>query len=190
MGDVLFWAMDAGPPRVLSDQEETSLLDATKEPYGHRRRALIVVALRAGGRRSELLTLGWQDIHLGGDDPYVVFTQTKGHRDRRVPISPDVVSALRRLQAATIVAGGPFIGMGNNLGRSWGRIRKRAKVTDVSIDDLRRTFVTRLIRAGVSLPTVQKLAGHADIKTTLRYYHSTDDADLCAGIAKLDQAVG
>ena len=125
-----------------------------------------------------------------GTSPRVHFANTKSHRDRFCPLRPALMGILRRLQIRTLAAGGPFIGMGNNLGRSWGRIRKRAKVTDVSIDDLRRTFVTRLIRAGVSLPTVQKLAGHADIKTTLRYYHSTDDADLCAGIAKLDQAVG
>ena len=42
----------------------------------------------------------------------------------------------------------------------------------VTIHDLRRTFITRLIRAGVPLPTVQKLAGHADIKTTLTHYNT------------------
>lgn len=47
----------------------------------------------------------------------------------------------------------------------------------IQMHDLRRTFVTRLIRANVPLPTVQKLAGHRDIKTTLKFYNwvSMDD---------------
>lgn len=34
---------------------------------------------------------------------------------------------------------------------------------------LRHTFVTNLIRAGVPLPYVSELANHSDIQTTMRY---------------------
>jgi integrase len=40
-----------------------------------------------------------------------------------------------------------------------------------SLHTLRHTFVSHLVMAGVDLPTVQKLAGHASITTTMRYAH-------------------
>ena len=92
---------------------------------------------------------------------------------------------LRRLQAQTLQAGGPFIGMGSNLGRQWGRIVRNARVKPISLHDLRRTYITRLIGAGVPLPTVQKLAGHANIQTTLKYYNWVSDGDLREAVAKL-----
>ena len=42
---------------------------------------------------------------------------------------------------------------------------------DVTFHDLRHTFASRLVMAGVELPTVQDLMGHKDIRMTLRYTH-------------------
>ncbi len=81
--------------------------------------------------------------------------------------------------------GGPFIDMEDNVNRDWSRIRKRAGISDVTLHDLRRTYVTRLIRAGVPVPTVQDLAGHANIETTLKHYTQVNDEDRRKGVAKL-----
>jgi integrase len=78
----------------------------------------------------------------------------------------------------------------DNLSRIWGRVRSKAGVPDVTIHDLRRTFITRLVRAGVPMPTVQKLAGHSNIQTTLTYYNWVSTEDLRAGIRKLQRDVG
>ena len=48
-------------------------------------------------------------------------------------------------------------------------LRQQAGVDHFSAHDIRRSTVTHLLDAGVDVPTVQKLAGHADIKTTARY---------------------
>ncbi|MFQ5489124.1 MAG: hypothetical protein ACE5GE_00265 [Phycisphaerae bacterium] len=50
--------------------------------------------------------------------------------------------------------------------------------------------MTGRIQAGVELPTVQRLAGHASIQTTLKYYHHVSDKALWQGAAKKRQAVG
>lgn len=186
----LFKSVDDKPPRVITEAEETLLLDTAESLYGFRWWALVFTSLRTGGRRSEMLMLPWGRIRLEGDEPQVHFADTKSHRDRIVPINPDVVDVLLRLKAQTLQAGGPFIGMADNLSRQWGRIRRQAGLDDVALHDCRRTYVTRLILAGVPLPTVQKLVGHADVKTTLRYYNWVSTKDLRDGVKKLQRQVG
>ena len=137
--------------------------------------------MNTGGRRGELLALLWARIVLDGDDPHVHFAKTKSHRDRIVRINPDVVDMLLRLKVQTPRHGGPLIGMGNNSGRTSGRIAQEAKVLDVTIHDLRRTFVTHVIREGAPMPTVQKLGGHANVSTTVRYYTWISNDNLRAG---------
>lgn len=47
----------------------------------------------------------------------------------------------------------------------------RAGITGLRFHDLRHTFATWLSLAGVDLPTVKELLGHATILTTMRYAH-------------------
>ena len=53
--------------------------------------------------------------------------------------------------------------------------------------DLRHTFATRLVRAGVDLVTVSQLLRHSRINMMVRYAHSLADAKMSA-VCKLDSA--
>jgi len=51
---------------------------------------------------------------------------------------------------------------------------------DVTWHIFRHTYISRLVMAGVDLRTVQELAGHEDIKMTVRYAHLAPAHKLAA----------
>ncbi|MFC1890233.1 tyrosine-type recombinase/integrase [Thermodesulfobacteriota bacterium] len=48
---------------------------------------------------------------------------------------------------------------------------RRAEIENFRWHDLRHTFASRLVMAGVGIRTVQELMGHKTIQTTMKYAH-------------------
>jgi integrase len=63
----------------------------------------------------------------------------------------------------------------NNFGRDFGKILLRAGVKEGEFHDLRRTAICNWFEEGMSELEVMRLAGHADFKTTHKYYLTARD---------------
>jgi integrase len=165
--------------RFLSPEEIARLgalldrLDATHEESPFVTAALRLLIL-TGCRLGEILKLEWASVK----DGYLDLADTKTG-PRRIPLPPAAQDILDNLP---LIQGNPYVISGknekdhwNDLQRPWRRIRKMAKLTDVRIHDLRHTYASNAIRAGIDLAMVSKLLGHTQIHTTMRYVHLADD---------------
>lgn len=163
--------------RYLNKEEIQRLLKIAKRNSNPYVLPLIQFLLLTGARKSEVLNAKWCDIDLIND----IFTipLSKSNKIRRVPISKKLKSILETLPKydtyvfpSLHTKDAPM----KNFEFHWYRIRKEANLEDVRIHDLRHTYASTLVNAGVSLYVVQKLLGHSDISITQRYAHLNNDS--------------
>jgi integrase len=64
--------------------------------------------------------------------------------------------------------------------KAWNTAKRKACLENFRFHDLRHTVATRLVNAGVPLPTVQIIMTHSDISTTMKYVHTPETAIFSA----------
>ena len=149
---------------------------------GVRDAAALALLYGAGLRRSEAVS-----VDVAAFDGATVRVLGKGNKERSVPIPAAAVAALRawlELRGSTPgpllcpVRGRTVTVRAMSAQAIMMALLRRAGDGDVphlSPHDLRRSYITGLLRAGADLSTVQRLAGHASVTTTTRYDRRGDD---------------
>lgn len=151
---------------------------------------LVLLALNTGMRRGELLGLEWANVNLPGKLLTVTVGNAKSRKARHIPLNAEALDVLTRWQKqagkdARIVFPSPKSGgRMDNINSSWEEICDAAKLADFRFHDLRHSFASKLVMAGVDLNTVRELLGHSDIRMTLRYSHLAPHK-LADAVAKL-----
>jgi integrase len=162
--------------RYLESKEQCQMLIDSCDPH---LKPIVIVALNTGLRKGNILNLKWSNIDL--KNGFILIDMTKNGERLEIPINETLRQTLKDLprlldngylfydpktdKPDTVLK--PY----TDVKRSFASACRRAKITDFHFHDLRHTFASHLVMAGVDLTTVKELLGHKDIKMTLRYAH-------------------
>ncbi len=167
--------------RFLTDEEFIRLgrtLDEVESGKPKCANAVAAIRLLAltGCRKSEILTLRWENVALEEGELRLPDSKTGA---RVVSLPPQAVALLAALPREE---GNPWVIRGRkpgvrlrNIYGVWYSVRARADLDDVRLHDLRHSFASRALALGESLPMIGRLLGHSRIETTARYAHLARD---------------
>lgn len=151
----------------------------------------VLVSLNTGLRRGELLKLRWENINFDKALVTVEGHTSKTGKTRHVPLNEEALTVLKKWKRdnsnLVYVFGGVDGEPLHDTRTSWETALKKAHISNFRWHDLRHTFASKLVMAGVDLNTVRELLGHSDYKMTLRYAHLAPE-HKAAAVAKLTVA--
>lgn len=161
-------------PNVLSKGEVKKILTVLGNL---KHRSMLSLIYSCGLRRSELLHLKPTDID--SQRGIVTIRQSKGKKDRIVPLSPKILTMLRDYYLAYRPK--VWLFEGQNSGEMYSekslqsvlkQALLKAKINKpVTLHWLRHSYATHLLESGTDLRYIQELLGHNSSRTTEIYTH-------------------
>ncbi len=166
-------APDVCRERFLSVEEAQRLLAALAADDNQVAAKAIKLLLLTGARRNEITRARWD--YVDWERRTLLVPVSKTGRSRVIALN---AAALQLLRSIDRTPHNPFVFPSGVTGRPcpslhfpWLRIRRRAKLLDIRLHDLRHSFASFLVNEGVSLYVVQGLLGHTQPRMTQRYAH-------------------
>lgn len=173
------------PPRApvwWSREEVATVLAAARRDQLSPRDAhlLFAIALYLGLRKGEIDRLRWEDLQLDGDRPVCSVRSTateltKSGKARHVPVCRELRDILQGYRQPS----GYALRSGNRKG-TWTyrfecdalfrRVTTAAGVSRIRFHDMRHTFASLMLEAGVPMFKVSQWLGHSDIRITQETY--------------------
>ncbi len=161
--------------RFLKPAELPLFFTALRQEANAALRDYVNLALWTGARRSDVLSMRWQD--LGLDDNRWEIPHPKNRNPYIVPLTPEAVKILRDRRA--LANGSEWVfpskrgraGHIANFKRSWKKLLSRAGLADKDLrqHDLRRTLGSYQAARGTSLGIIGKSLGHRSLAATAIY---------------------
>ena len=139
--------------------------------------AAIRLLMLTGCRKSEILTLRWEEVALEAAELRLADSKTGARVVSLSGPAVKLIAGLPRLPGMPWVIPGRKPGTHlRKLDDAWQAVRKRAGLEGVRLHDLRHSFASRALALGEGLSMIGKLLGHARIETTSRYAHLARDS--------------
>ncbi len=154
-------------------------------------RPCVILMGEAGLRRNEAIGLLWSEVAPDRSRVSIRGRRAKGRKFRPVPLTDLAASTLKTLHEARGAI--PLRGEDRVFDFKESFLDTRFRAARDSLPGLewltphglRHAFGSGLVRAGVDLATVQRLLGHRDIKTTMRYASHAPTSAEADAIGKL-----
>jgi integrase len=162
-------------PNMYSKGQADQMLASCKREYN---RLLITILLTTGLRDQELRHLCWSDLDLAERKLRVAGKpqynwRIKSWEQRELPLSSELVTMLESWRKANpktkLVLGTSNDKPNTKYLLAVKAIGKNAGVSNATLHRFRRTYGTTLLRGGMDIRTVQRLLGHGDLASTMRY---------------------
>ena len=161
-------------PNVLSKEEVKVLLNTIRNL---KHRTMLCLLYSCGLRSGELLNL--QPTHIDSKRNIILIKQSKGKKDRIVPLSPKILEMLREYYR--YYKPKTYLFEGQNIGEQYDSrslqlvlkhaVKKAGIHKPVTLHWLRHSYATHLLESGTDLRYIQELLGHSSSKTTEIYTH-------------------
>ncbi len=161
-------------PNVLSKEEIKAILEAHRNI---KHKTMLSMIYSCGLRRSELLNLKLTDIDSKRN--IVLLKNSKGKKDRIVPLSPKILMLLRKYY--TDYKPKNWLFEGQFEGEQYSEkslqsvlkqaLQKAGIKKPVTLHWLRHSYATHLLESGTDLRYIQEILGHSSSKTTEIYTH-------------------
>ncbi|ODS33560.1 MAG: integrase [Candidatus Scalindua rubra] len=154
--------------RFLTVEECQTLIDCCRDHL----KPIVTVALHTGMRKGEVLGLMWEHIDL--KHGFILLGITKNGERREIPINTtleflfkDLLEKAKSEYVFTDKNGKHY----SSVKRSFNTACRKAGIINFRFHDLRHTFASHLVMAGIDLTSVKELLGHKSLTMTLRYAH-------------------
>lgn len=162
---------------AFSEKDLQALFSVITDPIIGR---IVLFALHTGCRLSEILNIQIKDIDY--DENFITIRnkadfKTKTGKIRQIPISEGIQRILWALKCHPgdyyiFTLNGPVRLNKDYVSQKFKKFLREANLPEkFHFHCLRHTFITNLIKNGVSINFVKELAGHTEIKTTMGYVH-------------------
>jgi integrase len=145
-------------PETITEEDLMKVLKITKQVH---HRTAFVMGFYECMRISEIVNLEAKDIRR--DVKLLYLKQAKGHKDRNIPIAPEVQKYLKHIPMKCGIRA---------LQIAWNQKTKEALGNSLNFHILRHSGITHyLVKKKWDGLQVQRLAGHSKIATTQIYTH-------------------
>ena len=158
--------------KVLSYEDEQVFFDSFESDWA---RDVCLLVLNTGLRQND--ALGLSKFHVDWKQKVIRLIQGKTKRIVEIPMNETVHQLLsdRRHNGSDLFFPSPKTGkQGVSVKKACIGASARAKISQITIRDLRRTFGTRLDELNYNDSTVAKLLGHSDLRSVHRYKRGKD----------------
>ncbi|MEG3166410.1 tyrosine-type recombinase/integrase [Sphingomonas sp. PB2P19] len=165
---------------ILTDQQSEDLMQGAIGDQDGRVWLFVAFGLNAAMRHREILQVRYDQIDFANRRIFIPEAKA-GQREQ--PITAVLADALQRQRRMendqdgwvfpTLNAKQAKHGHRTNMARPFARSVVRAALDPdkVTPHTMRHTAITRLVKAGVDLPTIQRISGHKTLAMVLRYTH-------------------